>query len=65
MFEWLAVGVLLLGLAAVTAGVICFDFDHRVAWTLIVAGGVVALVAGIVWTAVVKAAARRSEHAEA
>jgi hypothetical protein len=59
LFEWIAVAVLLLGCALVTAGVITITFDGGIAAILIVAGGVLAAIGAVVWTLVVKAGTRR------
>lgn len=58
LYEWIAVAVLLLGCAVVTAGVISFDLAPGVAVVLIAVGAAVAVVGGIVWTLVVKAGSR-------
>jgi hypothetical protein len=63
MTEWLTLFLLLLGCAAVTAGVICFVLAPHVAWILIIAGAAVVVVGGVAWTAVVKAAGRRARRA--
>ncbi len=60
LFEWIAVAVLLVGFAAVTAGVISIVFDHTIATVLIAAGAVVAVIGGIGWTFVVKISTRRA-----
>lgn len=61
--EWAAVALLLLGAALATAGVMAIVASGRIAAILIVVGAVMCLTAGVVWVAVVKAAARRQRAA--
>lgn len=63
LYEWIAVAVLLLGLAVATAGVISIPLNSSLARVLIPAGAVVAVVGGIIWTLVVKAGARARARA--
>lgn len=65
MLEWAAVAVLMLGCAAVTAGVIAIVLDPGIAAILVIVGVVLALVGAVFWTVVVKAATRRSRSSSA
>lgn len=62
MLEWSAVAVLLLGCAVATAGIIAIVLSGSVATVLIIVGGVVAVIGGLYWTAVVKITTRRARR---